>query len=61
MLEDFIFHRWGWDYWMKSEKTLWDELCANLYEGTQQAVMQKTWQSLEGKIDRRRIAKWSSV
>lgn len=49
------FHRCGWDYRMKSGRTLWDELCARYYEGARQAAaMQKTWQSLEGKIDPRR-------
>jgi alpha-glucuronidase len=40
---------------MKSGNTLWDELCVKYYEGTRQVVeMQKTWQSLAGKIDPRR-------
>ena len=39
---------------MRSRKTLWDELCAKYYEGAQQEAMQKTSQSLEGKIDPRR-------
>jgi alpha-glucuronidase len=49
------FHRCPWDYKMKSGNTLWDELCVKYYEGTRQVVeMQKTWQSLAGKIDPRR-------
>jgi alpha-glucuronidase len=49
------FHRCPWDYRMKSGKTLWDELCAKYYEGVEQAAaLQKTWQSLAGKIDSRR-------
>jgi alpha-glucuronidase len=49
------FHRCAWDYKMKSGKILWDELCAKYNEGAQQAAaMQKTWQSLAGKIDSRR-------
>jgi alpha-glucuronidase len=49
------FHRCAWDYKMESGKPLWDELCAKYQEGTRQVVeMQKTWQSLAGKIDSRR-------
>jgi alpha-glucuronidase len=46
------FHRCPWDYRMKSGKTLWDELCAKYQQGAAQSLaMQKTWQSLAGKID----------
>jgi alpha-glucuronidase len=49
------FHRCAWDYRMKSGKILWDELCAKYQEGAAQAAaLQKTWQSLAGKIDSRR-------
>jgi alpha-glucuronidase len=49
------FHRCAWDYRMKSGKTLWDELCAKYQQGAEQAAaLQKTWQSLDGKIDSRR-------
>ncbi|MGA2173539.1 MAG: alpha-glucuronidase family glycosyl hydrolase [Verrucomicrobiota bacterium] len=49
------FHRCAWDYRMKSGKTLWDELCAKYHDGAEQAAaLQKTWQSLAGKIDSRR-------
>ena len=49
------FHRCGWDYRMKSGKILWDELCAKYQQGAEQAAaLQKTWQSLAGKIDARR-------
>jgi len=49
------FHRCGWDYRMKSGKTLWDELCAKYQTGAEQAAtMQQTWQALAGKIDARR-------
>jgi alpha-glucuronidase len=49
------FHRCAWDYRMKSGKTLWEELCAKYHQGTEQAAaLQKTWQSLGGKIDARR-------
>jgi alpha-glucuronidase len=49
------FHRCAWDYRMKSGKILWNELCAKYQEGVEQAAaLQKTWQSLAGKIDSRR-------
>jgi alpha-glucuronidase len=49
------FHRCAWDYRMKSGKTLWDELCAKYQQGAAQAAaLQKSWQSLAGKIDARR-------
>src|SRR5262249_13929515 len=49
------FHRCAWDYRMKSGRILWDELCAKYQVGAAQAVvLQTTWQSLAGKIDRRR-------
>jgi alpha-glucuronidase len=49
------FHRCGWDYRMKSGKTLWEELCAKYQQGAKQAAaLQTTWQSLAGKIDSRR-------
>ena len=49
------FHRCAWDYRMKSGKILWDELCAKYQQGAERtAALQKTWQSLAGKIDSRR-------
>lgn len=46
------FHRCAWDHRMKSGQTLWDELCAKYQQGAAEAVeLQKTWQSLAGKID----------
>jgi alpha-glucuronidase len=49
------FHRCAWDYRMKSGKTLWEELCAKYRQGAEQAAaLQKTWQSLAGKMDTRR-------
>jgi alpha-glucuronidase len=50
-----FFHRCAWDYKMKSGKTLWDEMCGKYQDGAREAAeMQKTWQSLAGKIDARR-------
>ena len=37
---------------MKSGKTLWEELCANYYQGAAEAAaMEATWSTLAGKID----------
>lgn len=49
------FHRCGWDYRMKSGRTLWEELCAKYFAGAQQAAeMRDRWQSLHRIIDARR-------
>jgi alpha-glucuronidase len=49
------FHHVPWDYKMKDGRTLWEELCYKYYQGVDSVRwMQKTWNSLAGKIDRRR-------
>ncbi len=49
------FHRCAWDRRMKSGKTLWEELCTKYQMGVAQAAeLQRTWESLAGKIDARR-------
>ena len=49
------FHRCAWDYRMKSGKTLWEELCGKYQQGAQDAAaLEKTWQSLAGKVDSQR-------
>jgi len=49
------FHRCGWDYTLKSGKTLWDGLCEHYYRGAAQAAaLQVTWQSLAGQVDPQR-------
>jgi alpha-glucuronidase len=49
------FHRCGWDYRLKSGKTLWDELCARYAQGAAQAAaLQATWRSLADQIDPQR-------
>jgi alpha-glucuronidase len=49
------FHRCGWDYKLKSGKTLWAALCEKYSEGAREAAaLQKTWQSLAGRIDPQR-------
>ena len=51
------FHHVGWDYKMKSGRTLWDELCYTYYKGADSvAWMQQQWNSLQGKIDNERFA-----
>ena len=50
------FHHVAWDYRMRSGKTLWDELCAHYQSGVDQVrSWQKTWDSLEPKIDHERF------
>lgn len=49
------FHRCGWDYRMKSGKTLWEALCEKYFDGARQAAaFQKTWESLRDRIDPQR-------
>jgi alpha-glucuronidase len=49
------FHRCGWDYQLHSGQTLWSGLVTHYYEGARQAAgMQRTWASLEGRIDPQR-------
>ena len=49
------FHRCGWDYQLKSGKTLWDGLCEHYHRGAAQALaLQSTWQSLAGQVDSQR-------
>jgi alpha-glucuronidase len=44
------FHHVGWDYKMKSGRTLWDELCRKYYSGTDFVdVMLNEWLSLESR------------
>ena len=50
------FHHVSWDYEMKSGKTLWYELVSKYYQGVETVEeMQKTFASLEGKIDTERF------
>ena len=50
------FNHVSWDYKTQSGKNLWDALCYAYYSGADSAVwMQKTWNSLEGKIDNERF------
>jgi alpha-glucuronidase len=46
------FHHLPWDYKLKSGKTLWEGLVQRYYIGVDSVrQMQKTWNSLEGKVD----------
>ncbi len=46
------FHHVPWNYTMKSGRTLCDEICHHYYAGADSVrSMQRTWNSLEGKID----------
>ena len=50
------FHHLPWDYKMKSERTLWDELCFHYDEGLQQVrQFQKVWDNVEPYVDRERF------
>jgi alpha-glucuronidase len=47
------FHHVGWDYKMKSGKTLWDELCYKYDNGVKQVrQFQKDWDALERYVDK---------
>ncbi|MDO1448102.1 alpha-glucuronidase family glycosyl hydrolase [Rhodocytophaga aerolata] len=51
------FHHLPWDYTLKSGKNLWEGLVQHYYMGVDSVRgMQKTWNSLEGKIDADRFA-----
>jgi alpha-glucuronidase len=56
------FHHVGWDYRMKSGRTLWDELCLH-YQGGVDSVRtwEKSWSGLEGSIDRERFTHVKSL
>lgn len=47
------FHHVGWDYKLKSGKTLWDELCYKYDIGVKQVrQFQKDWDALEQYVDK---------
>ena len=46
------FHHLSWNYKTRNGQTLWAALCLKYYEGVDSVRwMQRTWNSLEGKID----------
>jgi alpha-glucuronidase len=46
------FHRLGWDYRMKSGRTLWDELVHEYRRGAEEArELETRWRTLDGKVD----------
>ncbi len=50
------FHHLPWDYKMRSGRTLWEEICHRYYDGVEGVrEMQKTWNSLKGKVDDERF------
>jgi alpha-glucuronidase len=56
------FHHVRWDHRMQSGKTLWEELVRHYYMGVDSVrQMQKTWDSLEGKVDKERFAHVKSL
>ncbi|HTR28010.1 MAG TPA: alpha-glucuronidase family glycosyl hydrolase [Puia sp.] len=53
------FHHVPWNWRMHSGRTLWEELCYRYYAGVDSVRwMQRTWDSLRGRIDEER---WSQV
>ncbi|HTE24739.1 alpha-glucuronidase family glycosyl hydrolase [Flavitalea sp.] len=49
------FHHVPWNHKMKSGRSLWEELCFKYNTGVDSVrSMQKTWNKLEGKIDKER-------
>ncbi|RZA01222.1 MAG: alpha-glucuronidase, partial [Moraxellaceae bacterium] len=56
------FHRLGWDYKMKSGRTLWEELVDKYYGGvTQVRDMQAQWKTIEGQIDAERFTEVNAL
>lgn len=56
------FHHVRWDHRMKSGRTLWEELCYHYYKGADSVQgMQRSWDSLEGKIDSDRFRQVKSL
>jgi alpha-glucuronidase len=46
------FHHVGWDYRLRSGRTLWQELCRRYEAGTDYVdLMHDQWMSLEGSVD----------
>ncbi len=46
------FHHLDWNYKMRSDKILWDELCYRYYAGARNVTrVKELWNSLQGKID----------
>jgi alpha-glucuronidase len=55
------FHHVGWDYRMRSGRTLWEELLAHYTRGIDAVKqMRATWAKLEDSIDAERFAKTSA-
>jgi alpha-glucuronidase len=55
------FHHVGWDFRMKSGKTLWEELCYSYDKGLQQVrEHQKEWDKVEPYIDAQRFSEVQS-
>ncbi|WP_018479476.1 alpha-glucuronidase family glycosyl hydrolase [Pontibacter roseus] len=50
------FHHVGWDYKVKSGRTLWDELCYRYSDGVKGVQqMQQTWDKMQGQVDEERF------
>ena len=56
------FHHVPWTHKMKSDRTLWEELCFKYNQGVDSVrKMQKTWNSLKDKIDKERFVQVSML
>jgi alpha-glucuronidase len=56
------FHHVPWSYKLKSGHTLWEELCYHYYKGADSVgELQRSWKSLEGKVDPDRFQQISSL
>ncbi len=56
--EEFLlwFHHVNWDYKMKFDRTLWNELVMRYYDGADAVKgMQETWNALKDEIDNERL------
>lgn len=50
------FHHVPWDFIMKSDRTLWEELCYQYYTGAEKVKqMQQTWKGLQSFVDKDRF------
>lgn len=56
------FHHVGWGHLLGSGRTLWDELCLRYQRGVDAVrAIQKTWRSLENRIDPFRFSRVSAL
>ncbi|NCI45739.1 alpha-glucuronidase family glycosyl hydrolase [Sediminibacterium soli] len=50
------FHHVGWNYRMRSGRTLWNELCFRYYQGVEEVrAMQQLWNQTKSQVDEERF------